>query len=336
MSSARAPAVRDRRCWLASNTLRVRGLDRAATRGSGARDSDGEEAPGEEEPRGPPGFGWMYGGETRDGTIKVWTRPAPKWSGARANIKEVHAECEFRGVSRERFWNAVCDLGRYDEFVPFVAEARILRHQGAKTWCHARVSTPVVKDLVYTILITENRDKREKNVCSASWATTKEYEPPTPRGLARMRANCGSWHVSDLPQGDGIRVRYSLISDPGEGVPAWLLKRMTRKTVPDVLRAFRDRALSGKSEPVRTKPPPLPLVSNVTNAFETVMDNSRAFVMGVRDKLLDNDDNKKFFSTTFIQQHLPFRAAPRVNLWTKYTSFSVYEKQPHRRSNKDR
>eukprot|EP00223_Ostreococcus_mediterraneus_P001700 CAMPEP_0179713140 /NCGR_PEP_ID=MMETSP0938-20121108/167_1 /TAXON_ID=548131 ORGANISM="Ostreococcus mediterraneus, Strain clade-D-RCC1107" /NCGR_SAMPLE_ID=MMETSP0938 /ASSEMBLY_ACC=CAM_ASM_000576 /LENGTH=302 /DNA_ID=CAMNT_0021586757 /DNA_START=33 /DNA_END=941 /DNA_ORIENTATION=- len=299
MSSARAPAVRDRRCWLASNTLRVRGFDRAATRGSGARDSDGEEAPGEEEPRGPPGFGWMYGGETRDGTIKVWTRPAPKWSGARANIKEVHAECEFRGVSRERFWNAVCDLGRYDEFVPFVAEARILRHQGAK-------------DRVYTILITENRDKREKNVCSASWATTKEYEPPTPRGLARMRANCGSWHVSDLPQGDGIRVRYSLISDPGEGVPAWLLKRMTSKTVPDVLRAFRDRALSGKSEPVRAKPPPLPLVSNVTNAFETVMENSRAFLMGVRDKLLDNDNNKKFFSTTFIQQHLPFRTAPRA------------------------
>jgi hypothetical protein len=103
---------------------------------------------------------------------------------------------------------------------------------------------------------------------------------------------------------------------------------MTRKTVPDVLRAFRDRALSGKSETVRAKPPSLPLVSNVTNAFEAVMENSRAFLMGVRDKLLDNDNNKKLFSTTFIQQHLPFRAAD--------TSFSVYEKQPHRRSNKDR
>ena len=60
-----------------------------------------------------------------------------------------------------------------------------------------------------------------------------------------MRANCGSWELGDGPGGKGTAVRYTLITDPGRGVPRWLLTQ-TPKTVPDVIRAFRTRALSGE------------------------------------------------------------------------------------------
>ena len=71
-----------------------------------------------------------------------------------------------------------------------------------------------------------------------------------------MRANCGSWHLRDAASGAGVRVRYTLITDPGRGVPQWLLSQ-TPKTVPDTLRAFRDRALSGASRasPSTRRPP---------------------------------------------------------------------------------
>ena len=324
---------RARRCGAASNALHqsMRALGRALTRERGDAASARER---ERAPEGPPGVGWtrlrarLLG---RDG-IQLWTRRAPVWSGARENIKEVYAECEFQGVSRERFWNAVCDLSRYDEFVPFVAESRILRREGDKTWCHARVSTPVVKDRVYTIVITENHDKSDKNVRAATWVTTKEFEPPTPRGLAKMRANCGSWHVSDLERGGGIRVRYSLISDPGDGVPAWLLQKMNRKTVPDVLRAFRDRALSGKSEPVRAKPPPLHLVSNAKHALANVMENVRAFSMDVRNSL---ENSKDFPATTFLRRSLQ-QHSPRVKLWQCYHGYRLSSVRPKPRSNKNK
>ena len=57
-----------------------------------------------------------------------------------------------------------------------------------------------------------------------------------------MRANCGSWELRDGPGGKGTAVRYTLITDPGRGVPRWLLTQ-TPKTVPDVIRAFRTRAV---------------------------------------------------------------------------------------------
>lgn len=231
---------------------------------------------------GPRGDGWTFSRETRDG-MKLWTRRAPRASGARGNIREVYVECEFADVEREEFWNAVCDLARYDEFVPFVSASEILRREGLKTWCHARVSTPVIKDRVYTIVITEHA-QREKGASVATWASTEELEPPTPSGSTKMRANCGSWDVRDLPRGKGIRVRYSLISDPGDGVPPWLLERMNQKTVPDVLRAFRARALSGKSRPLPVVPSSNVFVVDVKRAFECVRANARAFARRALDR----------------------------------------------------
>ena len=200
-----------------------------------------------DEPPEDEGGEWTLARTTKDG-IKVWTRPAAKSFGARDCVKEIYAECVFRGVSRRAYWNAICDLERYGEFVPYVSTSRVLGKSGARTWCHAEIKMPMLKDRAYTIVID---DTSERGVNSGRWRTTREREPPLRQGLARMRANCGSWELRDCEDGSrGVRIRYSLVTDPGIDVPGFLLSQ-TPKTVPESLRAFRDRAKSGASEPNR-------------------------------------------------------------------------------------
>ena len=212
---------------------------------------------------------WTLARRTKDG-ITVWTRPAAKSFGARDCVKEIYAECVFRGVSRRAYWNAICDLERYGEFVPYVATSSVIGKSGARTWCHAEIKMPMLKDRAYTIVID---DTSERGVNSGRWRTTREREPPLRRGLARMRANCGSWELRDCEDGSrGVRIRYTLVTDPGPDVPGFLLSQ-TPKTVPESLRAFRDRAKSGASEPNR----------NLGNASEFIREKLRAFTIESRD-----------------------------------------------------
>ena len=48
---------------------------------------------------------------------------------------------------------------------------------------------------------------------------------------------------------DGKRhaVTYEILTDPGSNIPGWLIDKVNRASVPDVLRAMRKRALSGES-----------------------------------------------------------------------------------------
>lgn len=159
-------------------------------------------------------------------------------------MREILATCVLEDVDRESMWGAVCDLERYDEFVPYVVASEVAARRGRKTWSRADVRAPVAGDRSYAIVIEET-SVGNAGVNAATWRTTREHEGALKPGHRRMRANCGSWELRDGPGGKGTAVRYTLITDPGRGVPRWLLTQ-TPKTVPDVIRAFRTRALSGE------------------------------------------------------------------------------------------
>ena len=198
----------------------------AATRARGREDSE-----------------WTFVKRTRDG-IELRSSPAPASAGARPGVREILATCVLEDVDRESMWGAVCDLERYDEFVPYVVASEVAARRGRKTWSRADVRAPVADDRSYAIVIEET-SVGNAGVNAATWRTTREQEGALKPGHRRMRANCGAWELRDGPGGKGTAVRYTLITDPGRGVPRWLLTQ-TPKTVPDVIRAFRTRALSGE------------------------------------------------------------------------------------------
>ena len=52
-------------------------------------------------------------------------------------MREILATCVLEDVDRESMWGAVCDLERYDEFVPYVVASEVAarRRRGRARTC---------------------------------------------------------------------------------------------------------------------------------------------------------------------------------------------------------
>ena len=90
------------------------------------------------------------------------------------------------------------------------------------------------------------------NVFVSTWEVDELEGPKPSRGVVRLRQNRGSWRVADDARG-GCAVTYRVLTDPGAGVPGWLVDVANKTSVPDVLRAFAGRAMSGLYEEEATR-----------------------------------------------------------------------------------
>ena len=240
--------IRERSAWVPRSTRRAKTL---------LVDADGGEP-----------FEKMH--ETKDGIV-VWMRASDDKTCA---AKEVMAVATFRECTATRFWRAVRDVERYAEFVPFVktsfAVKKTLLSRSTMTnranesesahaidvvWAYNRVKPPVATARDYCIKIVSDanddasdfHDFSPSNVFVASWEVDNSEGPRPCKGVVRLRRNRGSWRVADDARG-GVAVTYRVLTDPGAGVPGWLVDVANKTSVPDVLRAFAARATSGLYE----------------------------------------------------------------------------------------
>jgi hypothetical protein len=122
-------------------------------------------------------------------------------------------------------------------------------------WAYNRVKPPVASARDYCIKIVSDanddasdfHDFSPSNVFVASWEVDNSEGPRPCKGVVRLRRNRGSWRVADDARG-GVAVTYRVLTDPGAGVPGWLVDVANKTSVPDVLRAFAARATSGLYE----------------------------------------------------------------------------------------
>jgi len=192
---------------------------------------------------------------TKDG-IEVWTRE----DDTRENpIKEIRATVTYEDVSPLNFWRAVADLDEYANFVPYVGKHKVLKTRGKLTdgsatfYVYGVVTAPVVKNRDYTIRI-ETKNNRKKGFESRWTLDTENVGPKPKKGVVRLLANDGGWTIQPSKKNrygsltaNGVSVTYEILTDPGSNIPGWLIDKVNRASVPDVLRAMRKRALSGES-----------------------------------------------------------------------------------------
>jgi START domain-containing protein len=69
---------------------------------------------------------------------------------------------------------------------------------------------------------------------------TDEGPPPSSR-FVRVVTSAGHWHAEPAA-GGGTDVTYTIRTDVGGRLPAWIVNRAQRETVPDVVRAMLTRA----------------------------------------------------------------------------------------------
>ena len=183
--------------------------------------------------------------DTKDG-IAVWSRAVPG-----SNAKEVLAECVFKKTPVASFWRAVCDVARYQEFVPFVKRSFVCKDtRGAPSfgssgavWVYNVVKAPVVGPRDFVIKIESSRGA-DGSMASTWHVPDDGVGPAATAGHVRLLTNGGGWEVKDVGGGD-TAVRYRVLTDPGTALPGFLVDLANQSSVPDVMRAFNARAMCG-------------------------------------------------------------------------------------------
>jgi hypothetical protein len=104
---------------------------------------------------------------------------------------------------------------------------------------YEQLAVPLAKDRDVVLRVHRRVDATTGIVDVTSAAVSDAGPPPTSR-FVRVRVSDGHWHL--VPSGGGTDVTYTNRTDAAGFLPAWIVNRIQKATVPDLVRAILDRA----------------------------------------------------------------------------------------------
>ena len=137
----------------------------------------------------------------------------------------------------------VTDYGHFAEFIPNVAESRVLLHTGARQWVfhHLHFAGPVA-DRAYVIESTDATSRPQENYYRIEWRLSdRDFPGIDVNAGIRPRAFSGFWDLRPIENGLATEARYAVHSDPGGLIPDWLVVKMTDRYIQQVITAVARR-----------------------------------------------------------------------------------------------
>ena len=133
----------------------------------------------------------------------------------------------------ERVFRAVTDYANYDEFMPFVTRADVVRTlpDGA-VLSTQRLDLPgPFGERRYTLSV---RSRVETRPGGRIWRTQWAYVP----GSGNIADQRGSWTLEELAPGRTLAT-FRLYTDPGGAVPGWMMEKALAETLPYIFDGLR-------------------------------------------------------------------------------------------------
>jgi len=135
------------------------------------------------------------------------------------------------------------DTAEYPKFMPYVVETRILSRSSDGHVGYQRIAPPLVGERDYTV-----RVKCEVRPCPSggtiycnSWKAANDAGPAEIKGVTRVKVTEGSWLLEPFPGGK-TRATYTIYSDSGGGIPAFILNTANKTAIPKLFDAIRKQA----------------------------------------------------------------------------------------------
>lgn len=142
-----------------------------------------------------------------------------------------------------RVHQLVTDYDNFAEFIPNVAESRIVLEEGGEQWVyhHLHFHAPVA-DRVYLIKSSAAESRPEEDFYKVVWNLVERPFPDVDLSAGiTPDVFSGYWELRPGDQANSTAARYAIYSDPGGYLPGWLVGKMTDRYVQQVVQAFRDR-----------------------------------------------------------------------------------------------
>lgn len=154
------------------------------------------------------------------------------------DAREVRATADLP-FAVTRIFEVVCDQTRYQSIVPGLTEVRLL--SGTVPDDYELYFRYAPQFAVVASRDVSVRVQRSPGVPGCRWSHLPGRVAEQP-GTVRMPFLRGSWSIQTL-DGGGSRVTYQVTADPGGSLPAWLVRRGTLGTLPDVIERVRQRLI---------------------------------------------------------------------------------------------
>ena len=137
------------------------------------------------------------------------------------------AELRMTAVS-DASVEALCDAafgdGSIDPSETEVKLRRVLEQKPDERIIYDQISAPVVSDRDYAVRIVRVREPG--GACESRWEAVNDRAPPLQPGWVRIEKLRGSWRFE--PDGASTRVIYTIFTDPGGSLPAFLAESSRR------------------------------------------------------------------------------------------------------------
>jgi hypothetical protein len=172
-----------------------------------------------------------------------------------SDIREVRGVGSFEAPS----WivkNVIDDVVHYKDFMPYTKVSDVLSRHDGYLVSYQRLQTPIVDDRDYTIKIyDESREALNGSVIWKNrWSEANKLGPPLPDGVVRVGINEGYWLLEDLDGGRRTKATYYVYTNPGGGLPAFIVNAANTQALPDLYKAVAKA--SGDPKYAKTRPTP--------------------------------------------------------------------------------
>jgi hypothetical protein len=120
--------------------------------------------------------------------------------------------------------------GEYDQYMPRVRKSQVEPGEGGAILNAQELDLPwPIGDRYFTVRLVEEKSK------DGGYSFKFDYV----KGSGNVEDTRGHWSIE--PWNGGSRVSYVLWTDPGGAIPMWAVNRASRRTLPQVVVALRDR-----------------------------------------------------------------------------------------------
>lgn len=149
----------------------------------------------------------------------------------------------------EVVFKVVSDFEHYRDFMPYVEESRVLTRKGDnEVVTYARIAPPFVSERDYPLKVRMTRGSPSNGgVFKVEWTANPEAEPEV-EGVVRVKLNEGSWLAAPLDGGKRTRLTYTLLTNPGGLIPAFVVNLSNTIAIPELFKGVTKRSVEKAAE----------------------------------------------------------------------------------------
>jgi hypothetical protein len=192
-----------------------------------------------------PNDGWKLVTKSNDLTIYSRVR-------AGSPLKEFKAVGELDAPSRV-IRAVIDDFENYPSFMPYTVECRVIKRDGDSIIGYQRLSPRICSDRDYTLRVSKKSWSADGGIGYLSqWTAANNLGPPERKGVVRVNTCEGGWLLEPAGQ-NKTRATYSIYSDTGGAIPAFLANHASEVGIGKLFTAVRKQAKEAKYGAEMTK-----------------------------------------------------------------------------------